>query len=367
MSEEKQDKIRYCAYCGHILENDRIYCPKCGKLSVKIKSSNHHNDTLISKTHTPSPEIPERVCANCGSIIKSMILNQCPICNTKLKEIPKENIEKFQEKKPGFLFTGNKLVSEKELKISEDSWNFKEGLSVFSNSILLFITGFFFIIVAYSFTYKGDTPPENIYNLIVFSLPEILFGILPIWYISSKNHSFQKLKLDINKKKIAFIVIIGIITGISLYLINIFSDFLIQLFINLGLENILPIKDDIEANALIINNAEIYWIIMMMIINILSSISIEILFRGVLQNTLKTRYKNGLIDKLIVISLTTLAYTIIFSLFSYEHAIYFIPYYLLINFVLGIIFEYSGSLYTTIIAQCFLNVFSLIVIYFNLF
>ncbi|MBY9006307.1 MAG: hypothetical protein KGD63_06080 [Candidatus Lokiarchaeota archaeon] len=366
MSEESKDQIRYCAYCGHSLEKDRVYCPKCGKLSVKLKSSNNDDQTLPTNKKSNHLEIPERICSNCKSIIKSTLLNQCPICNTKLEEIPKENIEKLG-KQASFLFTGKKLIAEKELELKKDAWNFKEGLSKFSNSILIFITTFLFIIIIYSSIYEGKTPPTNIYSFMINILPEIIFGILPIWYIYSKNHSFKKIGLSLNQRKIIIILIIGIAGGVCLSLINIFSNILIDVFAELGLEKIIPIQDSINTNLTIIKNTEIYWIILLIALNILSSISIEILFRGVLHNTLKTRYKNGIINKIIVISLVTLTYLGIFTLLTFEKVIYFLPYYIMVNVFLGIIFEYSESLYTTIIAQCFLNVFSLIVVYFSLF
>ena len=48
MSEENEDLLKFCAYCGHSLEKDRVYCPKCGKLAVKLKSSNSIDNEKIS-------------------------------------------------------------------------------------------------------------------------------------------------------------------------------------------------------------------------------------------------------------------------------------------------------------------------------
>ena len=40
MSNEKDKKanIKYCVYCGAKVNKEQIYCPKCGKLVVKVKS-----------------------------------------------------------------------------------------------------------------------------------------------------------------------------------------------------------------------------------------------------------------------------------------------------------------------------------------
>lgn len=363
MSEENNNLIKYCIHCGQALEKDRVYCPKCGKLAVKINSS-ESEDTYIKPIRTKKTvDIPERKCPDCGSLIKSVLLNQCPICNAKLEELPKEKVENL-EKHSGFLFTEKKLIPEKELILKKDSWNYKEGMGVFANSILLFITASLLIIIYSSSANEGQPPTQDIYSILLISLPKILLGIFPIWYIYSKNHQPKKLSLDFTKKKFIIAIVIGILGGIGLYFIDIFSSFLVNIFADLGLEKIIPIKEDLNTSVTILRNSEIYWIVLFLGLLILNSITIEILFRGVLHNTLKVKYGNGIKNRIIIIFIVALMYTGIFSLLNYRVAIYFIPFYLMLNLLVGIIFELSESLYCTIIAQILLNILSLVIILF---
>jgi len=36
---EKQQIVKHCVYCGTRIEESKIYCPKCGKLVIKIEPS----------------------------------------------------------------------------------------------------------------------------------------------------------------------------------------------------------------------------------------------------------------------------------------------------------------------------------------
>ena len=83
MSEENEIVTNNCVHCGAKIDKSKTYCPQCGKLVIKIKPT-EKQPTVIKK------EIPTRTCSNCGSHITSSVLEQCPICNSKLDKIPKE-------------------------------------------------------------------------------------------------------------------------------------------------------------------------------------------------------------------------------------------------------------------------------------
>lgn len=123
MSNEKDKKVinKYCVYCGAKVNEGQIYCPKCGKLFVKVKvarktteNTNQVKEELIPIREDQKHKI-SRKCPGCGSIISSAILEQCPICNAKLEkvELPKDQIGiQKSERRPGFIFTDKKLVPE---------------------------------------------------------------------------------------------------------------------------------------------------------------------------------------------------------------------------------------------------------------
>ena len=80
MSEENEKKIKFCVFCGVDVGSEKIYCPNCGKLIVKLETTEKPEEELSPKKiiSVPPSEI-SRKCPGCGSIITSTILNQCPI------------------------------------------------------------------------------------------------------------------------------------------------------------------------------------------------------------------------------------------------------------------------------------------------
>ncbi|MEJ2294315.1 MAG: zinc-ribbon domain-containing protein [Candidatus Lokiarchaeota archaeon] len=118
MSNNKDEKlnVKYCVHCGAEINKDKVYCPNCGKLAVNIKSASKIKN-LVKEESAPKPSKQQskmtRKCPGCGSIISSPILEQCPICNTKLEKfVPPKDLLPSQEseKKAGFIFTNKKLV-----------------------------------------------------------------------------------------------------------------------------------------------------------------------------------------------------------------------------------------------------------------
>ena len=125
MSKENKKKIKFCVYCGSDVKENEIYCPKCGKLVIKIEAGKE----------VPKPQITQKLeisrkCPGCGSVITSTVLDQCPICNTELEKIAEFKRAAIQ-KKPGLIFTSKKLEPEQKFILKKDTWNLKEGVNVF--------------------------------------------------------------------------------------------------------------------------------------------------------------------------------------------------------------------------------------------
>ena len=111
MSDDKEivRKIKYCVHCGTEASDSEIYCSKCGKLVAKL-----------TRPQSKKPPSISRKCSECGSIINSPILEQCPICNNKLEKVlkqPKTTSEDKSQKKTGVIFTNKKFVAEQRLSV----------------------------------------------------------------------------------------------------------------------------------------------------------------------------------------------------------------------------------------------------------
>ncbi len=356
MPEEEQDDrlVKYCVYCGAKVKFGEVYCPNCGKLVVKeplhLKDKKREPAPIVTKRK----EVPVRKCSNCGALIKSPILKQCPICNNELEELPPFE-EYTSPTKSGFIFTDKKLEPEEEHILKRDKWNLKEGTSVFTTSLLVYITTMLLITLFI-------LPEQNILSIIIGQLPEILLGLYPIWYINTNRHSYKKLGFDFTKKNLIIALIIGIAGGVGLIFFDIFSEFLINAMLDLGLENFFDITP-ILMNSLIINNAELHWFIILTIMICFASISSEILFRGTLHNALKERFGYDIKNKLFVILIVALAYSGIYAVLSFPIGLLFFPIYFLLALILGIIYEAGkGNLICPIIASLIYNVSSLIIL-----
>ncbi|TFG03824.1 MAG: zinc-ribbon domain-containing protein, partial [Promethearchaeota archaeon] len=147
MNDDNEDITGYCVHCGAKIDPGKVYCPNCGKLVVKIKSDKaiYKNKQLLDKPKEEEKRSISRKCPGCGSIITSTVLEQCPICNTVLEPVPE--LQKASPTKTSFIFTKEKLEPEQKLVIQRDTWNLKEGLNVFTNSLLIYITIELFLIL----------------------------------------------------------------------------------------------------------------------------------------------------------------------------------------------------------------------------
>ncbi|MFX1568767.1 MAG: type II CAAX prenyl endopeptidase Rce1 family protein [Promethearchaeota archaeon] len=354
MSEENKIKIKYCVYCGSEVEENKTYCPKCGKLIIKVKT-----DKTITKPKPIQRLEIERKCPGCGSLITSTILEQCPICNTELEKIP--DIKKTViQKKPGLIFTSKKLEPEQKFILKKDTWNLKEGINVFGTCIYVLVIVFFLLFTVISF--QLDTTTLSIQEVLLSQVPELVFGIYPIWYIYNKKHSFSKIGIFTQSKKILLGIAVGILGGIILILINYMSDSIINFFSNIGWD-FFNVRSSILEQNQVIRDSDFLWIILLITALCIGAFSSEIVFRGVLHNTLKQKFKNDFY----VVLLVALTYSLVMLLFTFPVGMSFFIANFLIFMVLGIIFELTnGNLSATIFANIFYNVVIMILIYLNL-
>ena len=354
---ENERKLKYCVYCGAKIEG-QIYCPNCGKLVISIKPGEKKIEPEPSEIKSSKPISIERVCSGCGSVITSIILEQCPICNALLESIPE--YQKPAKIKPGFVFQDNKLKSEKELLIRKDAWNLKEGLSVFMNSIIVYVFIQLLIIMVIWYQLGLDnlvssTSEITIEIIILSQIPGIAIGIYPLWYIYSNKHNSEKLGFTSDSKKILLAIFIGISGGLVLLAINYLSGLINSFLTEIGL-GFFDINEYIEEENKVMQEADFIWIILLLIMISLQAISAEIVFRGVLHNALKERFEN----KIKAIFIVALVYAALYVLFSFLVGIIFFILNFLIFLVLGILYEINQNIYNSIIASIFY--FNLIII-----
>jgi len=370
MSKEnnKKTKLKFCVYCGAKLDEEKAYCPKCGKLVIKIKAPFKESEKKVTDKVIQEKEkkIISRKCSGCGSVINSPILEQCPICNTKLEKLPSPPPvipTRSSQTKTGFIFTSKKLEPEQKYLLKKDIWNFREGLSVFFNSIMAYITIRLLIIMLFTFQSESASIDTNITTILLGLIPEIIFGVYPLWYIYSKKHNFKKLGFSYELKTFFLSILIGIIAGIGLIVFNFFSNNIIELMYNAGIDFFDILGYMAEENQ-IIKDANLLWIILLMLLLSLSSLSTEIVFRGVLHNTLRARFEKDLLGRISVIILVALIYSGIFLLFSIPIGIYFFLIDFVVFIILGIIYEINHNIYNTIIASIFYNLLLVLILVF---
>ena len=359
---EKQQIVKHCVYCGALIEENKIYCPKCGKLVIKIEPSNEKSRFQKIEAKPRIEKTFLRKCSGCGSIINSSVLEQCPICNTKLPQPQKAKPSKPHQNRTGYVFTNKKLVPEQRFVIKKDIWNFREGISVFGNSLMAYIVIRLLITMLLAFQLDVSDPIDlNITTILLSQIPDVIFGLYPLWYIYSKKHNFQKLRLNFKARQFLIALLIGVIGSIGLLIIDNFSSLLIQFVYDSGL-NFYDIFSYLDQQSLIIQNTDLIWVILIMVLLALSAISTELVFRGVLHNTLKERFDNDFLGRSSVVFIIALIYSGIFLLFTLPIGIYFF----LVNFIvfifLGILYEVNNNILTTIIASIIYNIAIIILI-----
>ncbi len=355
----KKPAVKYCVHCGATVDTNQTYCPRCGKLVLKMKSEKI--DIIEDSTPKKVKKIISRKCPGCGSIITSAILEQCPICNTKLDKLSKEqklSVSQVPQKSSGFIFTNKKLIPEQKLIVKKDIWNLREGISVFGNSLMAYITIRLLIIMLLT----GVSGDVNIFTILLSHIPEIIFGVYPLWYIYSKKHSFTKLGFRSSKKWITLAFIIGVISSIILFGIDFLSNIFIDFMYNSGITFGIDLPGEIALQNQIIREGGLLWSILLIIFMTISTISSEIVFRGVLHNTLKKHFENNIIGRATVIILVALVYSVLNLVFFLPISVFFFFSYFLTAILLGIIFEMNNNIYNTILAGTFYNIILVIII-----
>lgn len=365
MSEEnnRNSKIKYCVHCGAEIGKDKTYCPKCGKLVVKLDDSKLE----ISQSKVNKSKM-SRTCSGCGSIITSSLLEQCPICNTILNKIPKETKpEATQEirKSPGVIFADKRFIPEKSLTLKKDSWNLKEGISIFGSALVWYVLIRFLIIILLSLQAPAETLEVNITTILLSQIPDLIFSVYPIWYIYVKKHKFSKLGFNFERNKVILAFIIGIIGVVILILMDFLSNFVVDFMYSIGI-NLVDITAYIAEERLAIQNSNLMWIILLIILLSLASISTEIIYRGVLHNALRQYFQNKLVSRIYVIFLVALIYSGLYLLFSLPIGLYFVLINFMVFILLGIIYEINGNILNTIILSTIYNITLVLVIYFNI-
>ena len=176
-------------------------------------------------------------------------------------------------------------------------------------------------------------------------------GLLQSFALQNTSKSFS------NSKKIAIAILIGILGSLMLLLFDFFSDFLITFMSDVGLD-FFNVRIELELQNLVIRSSELIWIILLGITFCARVISSEIIFRGVLHNTLKQKFRNNYI----VILIVSLTYSAIMLMFSFPYGISLF----LLNFlaftILGFLYEINGNIYNTMIASILYNILILILI-----
>jgi membrane protease YdiL (CAAX protease family)/predicted RNA-binding Zn-ribbon protein involved in translation (DUF1610 family) len=362
--EKTPKKVKYCLYCGAEVKENQVYCPKCGKSVVKLKSEDLKASSQEQKpTLKKEPkQVISRKCSGCGSIITSPILEQCPICNTILEKIPKsQKAEALTTQEPtyGVIFTDKKFIPEKNLTLKKGEWNVREGLSVFGNSIILYIFISILIMMLIWFQSGGTgVVPVTIPLLLLSQIPDVIFGVYPIWYIYSKKHNFKKLGFFKESRKVFSAIVIGILGAIALILLDLFSTDILSVFYSAELNNVLNTQNQV------IRNADLIWVISYATLLIIGVISTEIVFRGVLHSTLKEYFEKKWLSRVFIILLIALVYSGIYLIFSFQLILVVSNF--LVFVILGILYEINGNLLNSIIANVLYTSFIIIVIYFNL-
>ncbi|MHA1193966.1 MAG: zinc-ribbon domain-containing protein [Promethearchaeota archaeon] len=360
MSDDKEivRKIKYCVHCGTEASDSEIYCSKCGKLVAKL-----------TKPQSKKPPSISRKCSECGSIINSPILEQCPICNNKLEKVlkqPKTTSEEKSQKKTGVIFTNKKFVAEQRLSVKKDAWTIREGISIFSNSLMVYVVlRFLIIIMILTLTGSSETVETTMPILLLEQIPTIIFGVYPMLYIYSKKHDFKKMGFYLGKNKIFITFLIGIVGAACLIMIDFSSGFLIDFIYDIGI-NVYDIKTYIIEENQIIRNAGIIWMIPLIILLCLGTISTEIVYRGVLHNALKQYFNDKFTGRITIILTVSLVYSGLMFFFTFPGGIYFILINFLVFTALGIMYEINGNLFNTIIAGIIYDVLIVLIIYFNI-
>jgi hypothetical protein len=385
MSEEitPTSEKKICPKCSHEQPIEAKFCQKCGNSFEDLNTSAPINPDSgetqwrqVKKRITqhyqapqsqPAEKIEERVCPNCKTVIESSVLEQCPLCMTILPPLP----QKHKEQLDRMLFTGKKIVTEKEIKIDRNKWsNVKEILNVFLNSLL------FFILVSLGglFLQTESTFPFPFMGLL-FLIGATLLGVYPIIYVAVNKLNWVKIGFKHNK--IILYMFIGIISGVLLYFVNVGIDYLMQ-FLHFRPNTILSFFFNRPENLVdpVLNNnltdlstLEPLYFVIFLVIFLSANVMEVILFRGVIHNGIADLLikKKSSLTGVIAIILTSLIYSVTFFVFGssgyvtifgfsgqfvfYELSGFMLPFDLAFSILIGIVYEITKRSLPSIIAM----------------
>ncbi|MBN1801491.1 MAG: CPBP family intramembrane metalloprotease [Candidatus Lokiarchaeota archaeon] len=349
---EKTETV--CNYCGARFESLKIYCPECGKLIDNVPSLKKQTLKTINK---------KRICKGCGSTIESKSLEQCPICNTVLDQIP-EIAENRDKKEFGLIFDsrGRKL----EPIINKKYWNYKEGIKVFELSILNYVITYILLLSVLIVPDTQSNDPSFI-TLILEMLPRISLIAYPLYYIISKKHDYSKLGFDSNPKKIIIAFILGIIGSLALLFSNFGMELILNRFISVDSPGFIEYFNNLSLIKAILGSSVIF-VIIYLLISSLAIVAVELAYRGVLHRSLRARFGSTIKARSVVVILSSLIYGSIESFFFFPAdlvlGVFIFINYIAMFIILGVIYEFKSNLYTTIIAHVLFNTIWVVVFVF---
>ena len=288
-----------------------------------------------------TPLTTERTCSNCNTIIDSTVLEQCPLCMHELSPLPPKQKETLDR----MLFTGKKLISEKEIRIDRNKWTSgKEIFNVFLNSVLFYI---FITLGATIFLLQGYLD-ESIASLLYLAGSAVL-GVYSLIYVGI-NHLKWK-KIGFKSEKILLYILLGIAAGIGLYFVEYGVTYLTDFIPDYYADK--PIMAFLFDQSAIfdINTIDFPLRLGFYAIFLLEQVMEELLFRGVVHNgiydVMKKKKKGG--SRFFAVLLTTLFYASFYMIF--EISGYMLIFNLVLSLVIGIVYELSNRSLTIVISM----------------
>ena len=162
-------------------------------------------------------------------------------------------------------------------------------------------------------------------------------------------------------KSLVIAALVGIVGSIGLVLIDNFSSLVIEFMYNSGI-NFFDIFAYLNEEYLVLQNSSLILIIALIILLSVTAISTELVFRGVLHNTLKAHFSDNKLGKAYVIVIVALVYSLLFLMFTIPVGIYFFLVNFMVSIFLGVIYEINKNLVSTIMANLIYSITLIILI-----
>ncbi|MBN2155732.1 MAG: zinc ribbon domain-containing protein [Candidatus Lokiarchaeota archaeon] len=344
-----------CPQCSRELPSNANFCQKCGysfseESSQSISSASEWRQVKKrikrqrQETQLEEKSI-ERTCPNCNAIIKSTVLEQCPLCMSELPPLPeiqKDNLDRM-------LFTGKKLVSEKELKIDKNKWSSgREVFNVILNSLLIFI---FIIMAQFIFQIQGSLSEENarIISGVISLISIAALGVYPLIYIGVNHLNWNK--IGFKSENTLILILIGLLTGIGLFFVEYGIEIILDFLPFYDPESLLGILFNEPVNLVDLTSINFPMRYLFYFLLLIAEIFEQFLFRGVVHNgihdVLKKKDKSN--PRFKAVLYTTLVYGLFYLLFYTSGYLFLIN--IGLSLVLGITYELSNRNLTIILSM----------------